>query len=291
MGLHRGIDRRTRVDFNVRVENTSRANQYEVEGVRKSFEDSASEALCGVNLTVHRGETLGLVGPSGSGKSVLLKCMVGLLSINGGDIRFDGASVPTLSLEELIHLRQRVGLLFQGAALFDSESVEDNLEFGLRERFPHSMTAAQRRERVTWALDAVGMRGTETSMPADLSGGMRKRVGIARTIITQPEVVLFDEPTQGLDPPNAHRIAALIVELRQTLAVTSVVVSHDLRTVFSVCDRVAMLMEGRVLEVGPPHSLATSHNAAVRDFIVGHPSEEPFDPAVWRAPEPWDTER
>ncbi|MEI8255092.1 MAG: ATP-binding cassette domain-containing protein [Deltaproteobacteria bacterium] len=261
---------------------------YEIARVRKSFEEADGEVLCGVDLTLHRGETLGIVGPSGAGKSVLLKCMVGLLPIDAGEIRFDGGSVPAMGLPELIHLRQRVGLLFQGAALFDSDTVEDNLEFGLREQFARTMSTPQRRARVHWALDAVGLRGTEASMPSDLSGGMRKRVGIARTIITQPEVVLFDEPTQGLDPPNAHRIADLIVHLREKLSITSVVVSHDLRTVFTVCDRIAMLVDGCVVEVGPPRSLAESKNAAVRDFIVGHPSEEPFDPAAWHAPEPWD---
>ncbi len=278
------------MDSNAHVESTRPATVYEVIGVRKTFDEAECEVLRGVDLTLRRGETLGIVGPSGSGKSVLLKCMVGLLPIDAGDIRFEGTSVAAMSHDELIHLRQRVGLLFQGAALFDSESVEDNLEFGLREQLGHTMSRTERMARVHWVLDAVGLRGTESAMPSELSGGMRKRVGIARTIITQPEVVLFDEPTQGLDPPNAHRIADLIVRLREKLSITSVVVSHDLRTVFTVCDRIAMLVDGSVLEVGPPAALAASQNAAVRDFIVGHPSEEPFDPVAFHAPDPWKGE-
>jgi phospholipid/cholesterol/gamma-HCH transport system ATP-binding protein len=259
---------------------------FELRGVWKSF--GAETVLRGVDLRLRRGETLGLIGPSGSGKSVLLKCLVGLLPIEQGDLLFDGKAVPEMTLEEMTHLRQRVGLLFQAGVLFDSMTVRENLEYALHEQFFRTMNQKAVEERVTWALEAVGLpRSEATTMPADLSGGMKKRVGIARTIITQPEVVLYDSPTEGLDPPNAHRIADLIVELREKLGVTSLVVSHDLRTVFTVCERVAFLQGGQILETGTPASLVVIENAEVRDFVIGHPPEEPLDPRESRPPEPW----
>lgn len=259
---------------------------YDVRGVWKSFD--GHEVLRGVDLALARGETLGVIGPSGSGKTVLLKCMVALLPIDKGDISFDGKSVQAMNDDEQTELRQRVGFLFQAGGLFDSLSVEENLEYGLRERFFRTMKRKQREERVAWALGAVGLDLREArTMPADLSGGMRKRVAIARTLITRPEVVLYDEPTQGLDPPNAHRISDLILELSEKLGLTSVVVSHDLRTVFTVCDRVAFLKDGRVVETATPDELAASQTSDVRDFVTGHPPEEPFDPRESQPPEPW----
>jgi len=167
-------------------------------------------------------------------------------------------------------------------------SVRDNLEYGLRELFFRTMKQKERDERVAWALEAVGLAlGEAETLPRDLSGGMQKRVAIARTIITRPQVVLYDEPTQGLDPPNAHRIANLIAHLRAKLGLTSVIVSHDLRTVFTDCDRVAVMNEGRIVEIGPPRALAESGNVDVRDFVTGHPPEEPFDPNESKPPVPW----
>ena len=260
---------------------------YHLRGVRKSFD--GHRVLHGVDLDLHRGETLGIIGPSGAGKSVLLKCMVALSPIDEGELYFDGKSVPDMDSDEQLLLRRRVGLLFQSGALFNSITVQQNLEYGLRERFFRTMKKAQIEERVAWALKSVGLPLSEVAtMPADLSGGMQKRVGIARTLITRPEVVLYDDPTQGLDPPNAHLISDLIAELRQTLGVTSIVVSHDLRTVFTVCNRVAFLHDGRVMETGAPEELVRSNNAMVRDFVLGHPPEEPFDPLQAQAPEPWN---
>src|SRR5687768_9179151 len=215
---------------------------YYLRGLRKSFD--GHHVLNGIDLDLHRGETLGIIGPSGAGKSVLLKCMVALFPIDAGELYFDGKSVPDMDSDEQLVLRRRVGLLFQSGALFNSITVQQNLEYGLRERFFRTMKKAQIEERVAWALKSVGLPLSEAAtMPADLSGGMQKRVGIARTLITRPEVVLYDDPTQGLDPPNAHLISDLIAELRQTLGVTSIVVSHDMRTVFTVCNRVAFLLE------------------------------------------------
>ena len=259
---------------------------FELRGVCKSFGSTA--VLRGVDLRLRRGESLGIIGPSGAGKSVLLKCMVGLLQIESGEVLFEGNSLSRMDPGEQVRVRQRVGLLFQGSVLFDSMTVRENLEYSLHEQFFRTMHREEIDERVAWALQAVGLPLREArSMPADLSGGMRKRVGIARTIITRPDVVLYDSPTEGLDPPNAHRVSDLIDELRRERGITSVVVSHDLRTVFTVCERVAFLNEGRILATGTPVQLAESKKEEVRDFIIGHPPEEPLDPSEARPPEPW----
>jgi phospholipid/cholesterol/gamma-HCH transport system ATP-binding protein len=259
---------------------------FSLRDVWKSFDSQV--VLRGINLDVSRGGATGIIGPSGAGKSVLLKCMVALLPIDRGEIRFDGRNVPEMSKDEQTRLRQRVGFLFQEGALFDSMSVGENLMYALREQFFRTMTQSEMEERVAWALDAVGLPLSEAAtMPKDLSGGMHKRVGIARTIITQPEVVLYDSPTQGLDPQNAHRISDLMDELRHKLGVTTVIVSHDLRTVYTICERVSFLQDGRILESGPPASLVESENPFVRDFVIGHPPEEPLDPRDSQPPEPW----
>jgi phospholipid/cholesterol/gamma-HCH transport system ATP-binding protein len=268
--------------------NDDASDYFELRNVWKSF--GSESVLRGVDLRLVRGECLGIIGPSGGGKSVLLKCMIGLLPIDGGALLFDGKSVPSMRQQEQVRLRQRVGFLFQAGVLFDSISVRENLEYPLREHFFRTMGRGEMEARVAWALDAVGLPLTEAAtMPADLSGGMTKRVGIARAIITRPDVVLYDCPTEGLDPPNAHRISDLLVDLRKKQGITSVVVSHDLRTVFSVCQRVAFLKDGRMLEIGTPASLAESDNIEVRDFIIGHPPEQPFDPREFQPPVSWQT--
>lgn len=262
---------------------------FRLRDVWKSF--GSEVVLQGIDLDLARGETLGVIGPSGAGKTVLLKCMVALTPIDRGELSFDGQSVQEMTPDEQTHLRQRVGFLFQEGALFDSMTVGENLEYSLHEQFYRQMKPEEIQERVAWALHSVGLPLSEaTTLPRDLSGGMYKRVGIARTIVTRPEVVLYDSPTQGLDPQNAHRIADLIVELREKLNVTSVVVSHDLRTVFTVCNRVAFMESGRITESGPPASLVDSPQPLVRDFVIGHPPEEPFDPSDSEPPEPWKNE-
>ena len=255
--------------------------------VWKSFDGHA--VLQGIDLVLRRGETVGLIGPSGSGKTVLAKCMATLLPIDRGELRFDGQSVPDMSDDEQTQLRRRVSLLFQEGGLFDSMVVEENLEYGLHEQFFRTMAREEMRERAAWALDAVGLSPSEAkAMPADLSGGMRKRVAIARTIITHPEVVLYDSPTQGLDPQNAHLISDLIADLREKFGFTSLLLSHDLRTVFTLCDRVGFLHEGRIVEMCPPNELAESAQPLVRDFVIGHPPEEPLDPKESIPPQPWE---
>jgi phospholipid/cholesterol/gamma-HCH transport system ATP-binding protein len=262
---------------------------FDLRNVWKSFD--AAHVLRGVDLRLRRGERLGIIGPSGAGKTVLLKCMVGLLPIDRGTLLFDGKSVPTMSHDDQTHLRQRVGFMFQASVLFDSMTVRENLEYALHELFFRQMREDQIEERVAWALDAVGLPLSEAAnMPSDLSGGMRKRVGIARTIITRPEVVLYDCPTEGLDPPNAHRISDLITALREKQGITFVLVSHDLRTVFTVCERVAYMEAGQILDTGTPASIAASRNLDVRDFVIGHPPEEPLDPRESQPPEPWKNE-
>lgn len=262
---------------------------YELRDVWKSFESES--VLRGIDLLLTRGETFGLIGPSGGGKSVLLKSMVALLPIDRGELRFEGQSVPAMSADEQMRLRQRVGLLFQQGALFDSMTVGANLEYSLHEFFFRTMKQKEMNERVAWALDAVGLPQSEAStMPHDLSGGMQKRVGIARTIVTRPAVVLYDSPTDGLDPQNAHRISDLILQLGEELKMTSVLASHDLRTVFTVCQRVGFLDDGRLLETAAPDALVESNDQRVRDFVIGHPPEEPLNPAESQPPEPWPTD-
>jgi phospholipid/cholesterol/gamma-HCH transport system ATP-binding protein len=259
---------------------------FELRGVWKSF--GSHDVLRGVDLRLRRGETLGIIGPSGVGKSVLLKCLIALLPIDRGELVFEGKSVPSMNRDEQRLLRQRVSLLFQAGVLFDSMTAGENLEYALHAQFFGIMTNQEIQERVAWAFAAVGLPLSEAAtMPKDLSGGMQKRVGIARTIVTRPDVLLYDSPTEGLDPPNAHRISDLIVELGRELGVTSVVVSHDLRTVFTVCDRVGYMHDGRILETGPPTSLVDSPHAEVRDFVTGHPPEEPFDSRQSQPPETW----
>jgi phospholipid/cholesterol/gamma-HCH transport system ATP-binding protein len=259
---------------------------YYLRGVWKSFDSHV--VLRDIDLELRHGETLGIIGPSGSGKTVLLKCMVALLPIDRGELRFDGQSIPEMSPVEQTELRQRVGFLFQEGALFDSMTVQENLEYSMREQFFRTMEPREMKERVAWALDAVGLSASEaTTMPRDLSGGMYKRVGIARTIITRPEVLIYDSPTQGLDPRNAHRISDLVVELGQKLGIASVIASHDMRTVFTVCDRVGFIQEGQLVQTGPPQSLVESSNSFVRDFVIGHPPEEPLDPRESEPPQPW----
>jgi len=237
-------------------------------GVSISFGGHA--VLSGLDLDVKRGEVLSILGQSGSGKSVLLKLLVGLLHADQGEIVFGEQHVEKMKAKELIHYRQKVGMVFQSSALFDSMSVGENVVYGLREHFLRSMTRAQMTERVAWALRSVGLAGIETMDPADLSGGMRKRVGIARTIALQPDTILYDDPTAGLDPINAARIGRLITRLREKLGVTSIVVTQDLDTAFRISDRIALVDAGKIAEVGPPAQIRATKNQIVQEFITGY---------------------
>ncbi|GAB61773.1 MAG: ABC transporter ATP-binding protein [Candidatus Jettenia sp.] len=222
----------------------------------------------GINLSIVEGEIMSLLGGSGSGKSVLLKELIGLVIPDRGDIIVLGNTVTQMNEESLIELREHVGMLFQGAALFDSLTVFENIAYPLREHL--KLTEKEIRERVAEKLYLVGLGGIENKMPNELSGGMRKRVGLARAIATDPNIILYDEPTTGLDPITAQRINELIIDLQKKLGITSVVVTHDLHCVKTVSNRIAMLYEGKIVAVGTWNELITSDIQVVRDFISGN---------------------
>ncbi|HSH46635.1 MAG TPA: ATP-binding cassette domain-containing protein [Longimicrobiales bacterium] len=233
--------------------------------VWKSFGSEA--VLQGVDLEVREGETLVLLGPSGTGKSVLLKHAIGLLMPDRGDIVVDGLSIPTATAEELRDVRRKVAYVFQNAALFDSMTVRDNLAMAL---IPEgsSRPFSDARDEAAELLRRVNLEvNVLDRFPAELSGGMRKRVGVARAIATRPSYVLYDEPTTGLDPVNAEIIDGLITELASELGVTSIVVTHDLESAFQVGDRVALLTEGTLRACGTPDEILASEDPVVRQFM------------------------
>jgi phospholipid/cholesterol/gamma-HCH transport system ATP-binding protein len=235
--------------------------------VRKAFGQKI--IYTSLNLEIRRGEVLTICGGSGVGKSVALKMLIGLLKADYGSIEFDGLEVTKLGERELSDVRRRIAMLFQGAALFDSLTVGENVAYGLEEHCRDTLTKAERVERVEWALGLVGLPGIEEMQPADLSGGMRKRVGLARAIAVQPQVLLYDEPTTGLDPINTARVNHLITGLQERLNITSIVVTHDMRSAFSISDRVAMVHSGRIICVGSVEEFQASEDPRVRDFIEG----------------------
>ena len=237
------------------------------EGVKKAFGHKV--IYSGLDLEIRRGETVTVMGASGVGKSVLLKLLVGLIPCDEGKITFDGEDVTAMDEHELTAIRRRIAYLFQGAALFDSLSVGENVGYGLREQFWNTMSNEEIMERVAQSLTSVGLPGIEYMRPSDLSGGMKKRVGLARTLALHPEVLLYDEPTTGLDPINTGRINHLINDIKTALHITSLVVTHDMGTAFAVSDRLVMLAKGRVLLAGTPEEFKTTKNTYVRDFIEG----------------------
>jgi phospholipid/cholesterol/gamma-HCH transport system ATP-binding protein len=238
-----------------------------MEGVRKAFGDKV--ILDGVSLEVPEGQTLAVIGASGVGKSVLLKTIVGLLEPDGGRVSVDGQEVTELTRDELFELRRRVGYVFQFAALFDSMTVEENLAMGLR-RMP-DVDLEERRRRVEESLRLVEMEGYDARMPGELSGGQRKRVGLARAIATRPKYLLYDEPTTGLDPVTTAVIDGLILKMDEELGVTSVVVTHDMTSAYRVADRIAMLYDGRIRSIGTPEEIQATEDPIVRGFIEGRP--------------------
>jgi phospholipid/cholesterol/gamma-HCH transport system ATP-binding protein len=222
-----------------------------------------------LHLDVFAGETLTVMGGSGVGKSVLLKMLIRLLEYDAGSIQFHDQEISELDEIRIGLVRQRIAMLFQGAALFDSMSVGENVAYGLHEHYRHKMTEKEIADRVNWALSLVGLPGIEEMRPADLSGGMKKRVGLARAIAVQPEVLLYDEPTTGLDPINTERINHLIRGLKAKLGVTSIVVTHDLKSAFSISDRIAMVHRGEIIAIGTPDEIRASRIPQVADFIEG----------------------
>ena len=241
----------------------------EVLKLSKSF--AGRTVLHEVDLTVEEGTTLVVIGRSGCGKSVVLKHLIGLLKPDSGQVLVDGDDIVGFPERKLTAVRRKIGMLFQSAALFDSMSVEANLAFPLREQ---GMKDEQEIDaRVAEALDMVELAGEQLKMPADLSGGMRKRVGLARTIVGRPRCVLYDEPTTGLDPITSDSINHLIRRLQRRLGVTSIVVTHDMKTAFHCADRVALLHEGRVHFDGSVEGLKASTDPVITDFIVGRSGE------------------
>jgi phospholipid/cholesterol/gamma-HCH transport system ATP-binding protein len=223
----------------------------------------------GLNLSIQKGEVFTVVGGSGVGKSVMLKMLIGLLRADSGSITFAGEDLTKMDEDGLGQVRQRIAMLFQSGALFDSLSVGENVRYGLDEHFHKKMTLAEKNDRVAWALGLVGLPGIEDMWPADLSGGMRKRVGLARAIAVQPEVVLYDEPTTGLDPINTARVNHMITGLQDRLNFTSIVVTHDMKSAFTVSDRMAMVHSGRIIHSGTVEEFRASDDPRVADFIVG----------------------
>ncbi|MBJ6765585.1 ABC transporter ATP-binding protein [Corallococcus sp. H22C18031201] len=222
--------------------------------------------LTGINLTVPAGSTCVILGGSGSGKTVLMKHMIGLLKPDSGQVIIDGEDIVPVGVEELQRVRRKFGMVFQAAALFDSMTVYENVAFPLREhtRLPEE----QIREKVRAKLDLMGLkREAEQKFPADLSGGMRKRVGLARAIVLDPKVVLYDEPTTGLDPITTDYVDEMILAAQRELGVTSVVISHDIASAFNVADQIAFLSKGVIVEHGPPEQLRASEHPAVKVFL------------------------
>jgi len=238
----------------------------EFRDVYKAFGDK--EILRGFTLEIRDGETMVVMGYSGTGKSVALKHIVGLLTPDQGEVEVDGQIVHTLNRRDLATLRGRIGYVFQFSALFDSMTVEENIALGLRRK---QLGAADIRERVREALALVDMAGTNERYPAELSGGMRKRIGIARAMALRPRYILYDEPTTGLDPVTTSVIDQLMIRAREKLGVTGVVVTHDLKSAYRVGDRIAMLYHGVVRQVDTVERIRRTHDPIVRQFIEGRP--------------------
>lgn len=240
----------------------------EIRGVHKAFGDL--KVLRGVDLIIPGGQTTVILGRSGSGKTVLLKHIIGLIKPDRGRIWVDGVDITSLEEKKLTEMRKRFGMLFQDAALFDSMDVGENVAFPLREHTRLSDEDIQR--IVSYKLEQVGLPGQQWKMPAELSGGMKRRVGLARAIALDPEIVLFDEPTAGLDPPMAESIEELIRETQQKLGRTFVVITHNIHTAFHIAHKVAMLHEGRIVAEGTPEVFRRLKDPVVQDFLshAGH---------------------
>ena len=231
----------------------------------------AEQVLKGFELDVPTGQTLVILGRSGGGKSVLLKHIIGLMKPDKGDVLVDGESIVALSERALSRVRKKIAVLFQSSALFDSMTVEENIAFPLREMGLKDQRQIE--EKVAGALEMVDLAGEQKKMPEKLSGGMRKRVGLARAIVTEPRCILYDEPTTGLDPIVADSINRLIRRLQKRLGITSIVVTHDMKSAFHVADQVAYLYDGRVYFKGTPEALRSSTDPLIHDFIEGRSRE------------------
>jgi phospholipid/cholesterol/gamma-HCH transport system ATP-binding protein len=248
----------------------------QLKNVYKSF--GPKHVLDGFTLDVAEGETMVIIGYSGTGKSVAIKQIVGLLEPDSGEVWVDGLNVPELPRRELYALRSRIGYVFQFAALFDSYTIGENVAMGLRKQ--GDLTNGEIDQRVDEALDLVDLPGVRERFPAELSGGMRKRVGIARAIALRPKYILYDEPTTGLDPVTSAVIDQLMVRMREKLHVTGVVITHDMRSAYTVGTRIAMLYQGRVRWTGTVDEIQSTTDPVVRQFIGGRPTVDGSVPAA-----------
>ena len=237
----------------------------EIINLSRSF--NKNKVLDNLNLIINSGEVIVIIGRSGCGKSVLLKHIIGLIKPDIGQIIIDGNDVTRFEEYEMDKLRLSFGMLFQGAALFDSMTVGENVGFTLREHT--SMSEAEIRKKVANSLELVGLKGIEDLMPSELSGGMKKRVGLARAICNSPKIILYDEPTTGLDPIMADAINDLIIDLNKKLNVTSIVVTHDMVSAYKISDRVAMLYKGKIVAIGSPDDIKNTKDPVVKQFITG----------------------
>lgn len=237
----------------------------EVRELRKGF--GTQPILDGVNFQIEPGESVVIIGRSGGGKSVLIKQLIGLLKPDSGEVLIDGENIVPMDERQLLRVRQKFGMLFQGSALFDSMTVAENIAFPFRNR--RELTAEEIAHKVSGALEMVDLPGTEHKKPSELSGGMKKRVGLARAIVYQPEIVLYDEPTTGLDPIVSDSIDQLIMRVRDQLKVTTVVVTHDMRSARRVGHRILMLHDKRIHASGTPDEIFSSQDPVIRRFIEG----------------------
>jgi phospholipid/cholesterol/gamma-HCH transport system ATP-binding protein len=237
----------------------------EITGLKKSF--NSQKVLNGLNLKIQNRELMAVIGKSGGGKSVLLKHLIGIVKPDEGSIMIEAVDITKVSERELDRVREKFGVVFQGGALFDSLTVFGNVAFPLREKTKAGKSEIE--ERVLHALDDVGLRGMEKKYPAEISGGMQKRVALARALVTEPAIVLFDEPTTGLDPIISASIHKLIRSTHQKYGFTGVMISHEIPEIFDVADKVAMLYNGTIVESGTPEEIRNSSNPVVKQFITG----------------------
>jgi len=237
----------------------------EIVGLKKSF--NGQHVLNGLNLRVCNKELMAIIGKSGGGKSVLLKHLIGLIKPDEGSVMIEGVDITAVGERELDEIRDKFGVVFQGSALFDSLTLYGNIAFPLREKT--KMAKGEIRERAMSALEDVGLQGMENKFPAEISGGMKKRVALARALITEPSIVLFDEPTTGLDPIICSSIHRLIMTTHEKYGFTGVMITHEIPEIFDVADKVAMLYNGTIVESGTPDEIRNSSNPVIKQFITG----------------------
>lgn len=239
----------------------------EIKGLTKSF--NGHKVLDNLNFTIDKGSTCVIIGRSGCGKSVLLKHIVGILKPDSGQVFVDSKDITKLNDKELDSLRMKIGMVFQGGALFDSLTVGENVGFGLMEQECERLSQKELLEKIEDALSMVDLGGIGNLMPSELSGGMRKRVALARAICIRPQIILYDEPTTGVDPITGDSINELIRSLHDKLKVTSIVVTHDMKSAYKIADRIAMLYQGRIITEGSPEEIQSSEHPVVHQFING----------------------